>query len=287
PGIQAFSPDSRLLVTGDDDGALRVWDVADPARPLQVGDPLAASAAPGGQVRFAPRGRLLAVATDHARVSLWDMTNPRAPGRVGPGLLGGAASAVTGLTFTPDGRNLVLGNDEHLHAVWDVGDPSQPWRPGAHPQCRRCVPQPGRQAPGHHRRPEGAAVGRVRPGRAPPDRRDHHAAGHAGVGGGLRSGGRLPGRRGRQRHAADLGSGLRPCHRPNLLRHVTSRRFGGPPPRPARGFLPAVRQPPERPVTCIGRNSWVVLEVAHLSGVAARRRGRGRRRRRGRTARCR
>ena len=41
----AFSPDGRTLASGSDGGAVQLWDVADPAHPRPLGQPLTGGSA--------------------------------------------------------------------------------------------------------------------------------------------------------------------------------------------------------------------------------------------------
>jgi WD40 repeat protein len=73
----AFSPDGRLLATGDDPpGLVRIWDVA---TWHQVGDPFPVDAV---DLAFSPDGRTLATVAGPAggypdRVWLWDVASHR------------------------------------------------------------------------------------------------------------------------------------------------------------------------------------------------------------------
>lgn len=57
----AFSPAGGTLAAASADGLTRLWSVADPARPVLLGQPLAGPASYVISVAFSPDGRVLAV----------------------------------------------------------------------------------------------------------------------------------------------------------------------------------------------------------------------------------
>jgi hypothetical protein len=73
----AFGPRGRILATVNREGKLRLWDTADPARPVLLGQAPTAGCRNGRVVRFAPDGHLLAVAGNG--IVLWDVTDPTRP----------------------------------------------------------------------------------------------------------------------------------------------------------------------------------------------------------------
>ncbi len=106
----AFSPDSRLLVTGGRDNMARLWDVT-------TGKQLRVFPGHAGwiiSVAFSPDGRTLAVG--HWRsVRLWEVSTGKERRR-----LDGHEGDGSALAFAPNGRTLVCGNGDTTALVWDL-----------------------------------------------------------------------------------------------------------------------------------------------------------------------
>jgi WD40 repeat protein len=141
----AFSPDGRLLATGDPDGVIRVWDVAS-GRP--AGPPLrhpceVASLAfrPDGRVLLAGYAAVRGTSRFSGEAVRWDLARGEP---VGPPLrhpLPGARhlqeeAGVNPVTWSPDGEQIVT-SFAGLVYVWDAssGAPAgAPLNPGAPPR---------------------------------------------------------------------------------------------------------------------------------------------------------
>ena len=125
----AFSPDGKLLATAGDDGSLRLWSLADPARPRQL-TLVHDSGTYVYTVVFAPDGRTIAAASTDDLTRLWDVAGPARLVPLGKPLTGPASYAI-GLAFSPDSRLLAVGSADKTVRLWNVSDPAHPAQVGA------------------------------------------------------------------------------------------------------------------------------------------------------------
>jgi len=102
----SISRDRKWLVTGEDDGAVRLFSV-EPLREIAV---MGRHAARVKSVAFSPDGATVASAGDDKMIAIWDVKRRKLLARVGT-----HASPVYSVTFSPDGTQLASG--EHDHSV--------------------------------------------------------------------------------------------------------------------------------------------------------------------------
>jgi WD40 repeat protein len=122
----AFSPNSKILASGGDDGSVILWD---PQSRQQIGEPLRGHdvlADVGvSSVAFSPNGKVLASGSGDGNVILWDLQTRQQIGES----LRGHNNWVKSVAFSPDGRMLTSGSSDNNVILWDpqtrqqIGEP--------------------------------------------------------------------------------------------------------------------------------------------------------------------
>ncbi|MDQ3259022.1 MAG: AAA-like domain-containing protein, partial [Acidobacteriota bacterium] len=110
----AFSSDSKRLVTGEQDGMVRLWDVTD-GREVAV---YKGHTDTVRSVAFAPDGKTLATASADRTVKLWDATSRQEEAIT----LKGHTDYIASMAFSPDGKILATGSNDMTGRLWDVAD---------------------------------------------------------------------------------------------------------------------------------------------------------------------
>ncbi|HLO28595.1 MAG TPA: WD40 repeat domain-containing protein, partial [Anaerolineales bacterium] len=126
-GVQAiaFDPSGSLLAAGTDNSAVILWNVIDPAKPLQtamIPGPESALANPVTSVRFSLVGSILAAGyfMDHARI--WDLRDPSQPLELADLT---SIGRVTSVVFDSTGKTFAAGGVGGIR-VWDTSEPAHP-----------------------------------------------------------------------------------------------------------------------------------------------------------------
>lgn len=111
--VAAFSRDGSQLVTGDERGQARLWnvDTGALAQTIDAGSPIASAA-------FSPDGERLLLGCDDTRARLYRLAAAEAPTR----LLSGHTGAVGAVAFSADGQRAVTGARDQLIKVWHIAD---------------------------------------------------------------------------------------------------------------------------------------------------------------------
>ncbi|WP_414515590.1 NB-ARC domain-containing protein [Nostoc sp. PCC 9305] len=107
----AFSPDGKLLATGDTNNEIRLYQVVD-------GKQLLTCKGHKGwiwPVTFSPDGRVLASGSDDQTVKLWDISSGQCLAT-----LEGHSGGIWSVSFSSDGNILASGSEDTTVRLWDV-----------------------------------------------------------------------------------------------------------------------------------------------------------------------
>ncbi|MGO8891550.1 MAG: toll/interleukin-1 receptor domain-containing protein, partial [Streptosporangiaceae bacterium] len=119
--VAVFGPADDILVTGCNDGIVRLWSL-----PASV---LTGPAGSVGSMGFGPRGNVLAGSDSYGKAWLWNLADPGRPGQA----LTGPKSRISSAALSPDGRLVaapgsLAKSGEGLVWLWEVADLARPVR---------------------------------------------------------------------------------------------------------------------------------------------------------------
>ena len=123
----SFSPggggaESGVVAIGsappDGRGQVQLWNVADPSRPVLLGQPLTAADALDGTVAYGPGGRLAAGGAD-GTVQLWNVRTAARPVRV-PAPPTALKTAIQNVAFDSTGHLLAAGSTDGTVEIWNT-----------------------------------------------------------------------------------------------------------------------------------------------------------------------
>ncbi|MBD2414632.1 hypothetical protein FACHB389_09620 [Nostoc calcicola FACHB-389] len=107
----AFSPNGKLLATGDTNGEIRLYEVANSQQLMTC----KGHAGWVWSVTFSPDGQVLASGSNDQTIKLWDISTGQCFKT-----LEGHTGGVRSVTFSPNGQVLASGSDDQTVKLWNI-----------------------------------------------------------------------------------------------------------------------------------------------------------------------
>ncbi len=125
-GVEAFSPDGKLLAVGNVAAKVRLVDLADPQHPRLVGGVISGATPLIEQLGFSPDMKLMSVGDDAGKILLWNIADPAHPIALPTLNADGRSSQVFGVAYSANGKLLAAACADQRVGLWDIATPSHP-----------------------------------------------------------------------------------------------------------------------------------------------------------------
>jgi WD40 repeat protein/tetratricopeptide (TPR) repeat protein len=119
----AFQSDDQILVSGDVDGTIILWNFQNQDQPL--GSTLANLETAVTSLAISPDGRILASGDAAGNITLWDLQTQPVPTRIST-LTRLHNAVVNNLAFSPNHQTLASGDSDGTIILWDLWNQNQP-----------------------------------------------------------------------------------------------------------------------------------------------------------------
>lgn len=115
----AFNSDGSLLAYGDLDGAIYVWNISDPSKPVELSRTSSNNGSAIYCIAFSPDGETLAIGSADGTISVWGISNPKSPSYLYdlPFVYKGPVNSID---FNQEGTILASGGSDGMVYLWDV-----------------------------------------------------------------------------------------------------------------------------------------------------------------------